>query len=80
MREIFKLDQLPDTVGMAVDKLLVDLTAAQSPAQIELEEVRQRGFVLGLETAKYLRPVDIEQLYLMFEEAVRARSNALDDA
>lgn len=44
MRCALKLDQLPDAVSMAVDTLLAALAAAQSRAQIELDEVRQRGF------------------------------------
>jgi hypothetical protein len=80
MRPKLKLDELPTSIRLAVNKLMGTLANAQTREQIEREGAIQLGFVFGLETAQYLRASDIEALYLTFEDAVQARLQALGDA
>lgn len=80
MRPRLKLDELPTSIRLAVNKLMGTLASAQTREQIEREGAIQLGFVFGLETAQHLRASDIEALYLTFEEAVQARLQALGDA
>ena len=74
----FDLSQFSTDLKVSAGKLLAKVAQAQSREQIEREGFIALGFVLGLETAKYLRPIDIEGLNLMFEEAVETRLKALE--
>ncbi|MFP3847994.1 hypothetical protein [Pseudomonas sp. W5-01] len=60
-----------------MNKLMGTLASAQTREQIKREGAIELGFEGGVETAQYLRASDIEALYVMFEEAVQARLQAL---
>jgi hypothetical protein len=53
--------------------LLRSLDAASTREDVVAEGELQIAFILGLETAKRLRPADVEALYMIFDDAVQAR-------
>lgn len=69
--------ELLEAVRPALDRLLSVIAIAQTREDLERDGAAQLALLLGLETAKRLRPVQIEALYLIFEEAVQARLAAL---
>lgn len=71
------LDEMPEAIRSAIDQLLCAVGCAQTLEDVEREGAMQLGFLLGLETAKRLRPIHIEALYLAFEEAVQAKLEGL---
>jgi hypothetical protein len=69
--------RLPKSLQGDIDDLVRALNAASDRQAIEREGEMQIAFILGLETAKRLRPSDIEALYIIFDEAVQVRLRAL---
>ncbi|EGH34221.1 hypothetical protein PSYJA_36939, partial [Pseudomonas syringae pv. japonica str. M301072] len=48
-------------------------------ADVEAEAALQIEYIHGLETSRKLRPADAEALYIIFDDAVQARLQALAD-
>jgi hypothetical protein len=69
--------RLPKSLQGDIDDLVRALNAASDRQAIEREGEMQIAFILGLETAKRLRPADIEALYMIFDDAVQARLSQL---
>lgn len=65
--------RLPKAVQESIDDLVRALAAATTREDLERERAMQLGFILGLETAKRLRPADIETLYMIFDDALQER-------
>jgi len=65
--------RLPKSLQGQIDDLVRALNAASDREAIEREGEMQIAFILGLETAKRLRPSDIEALYMIFDDAVQQR-------
>lgn len=76
-QERLDLLRLPKAIRDPVDKLVRSLDAASTREDIEREGAMQISFILGLETARRLRPSDIEALYMIFDDAVQARLEQL---
>ena len=75
-QERLDLLRLPKPIRGPIDKLLRSLDAASTREDVESEGELQIEFILGLETAKRLRPSDVEALYMIFDDAVQARLEA----
>lgn len=75
-QERLDLLRLPKPIRGPIDKLLRSLDAASTREDVESEGELQIAFILGLETAKRLRPSDVEALYMIFDDAVQARLEA----
>lgn len=69
--------RLPKYLKGEVDDFVRALNAADGEEAIRREGEMQTAFILGIEKAKQLRPADIEALYIMFEDEVQARLEAL---
>lgn len=65
--------ELPKDIRGPINDLVRALDAASTDADIKNEGARELAFILGLETAKRLRPADIEALYMIFDDAVQQR-------
>lgn len=72
-QERLDLLRLPKPIRGPINDLVRSLNAASTRADIEAEGALQIAFILGLETAKRLRPSDIEALYMIFDDAVKKR-------
>lgn len=79
-QERLDLLRLPKPIRGPVNDLVRSLNAASTRADIEAEGALQIAFILGLETAKRLRPSEIETLYMIFDDAVAARLEAFPPA
>lgn len=75
-QERLDLLRLPKPIRGPVNDLVRSLNAASTRADVEAEGALQIAFILGLETAKRLRPAEIETLYMIFDDAVAARLEA----
>lgn len=64
---------LPKPIRGPVNDLIRALNAASTREDIEREGAMEISFILGLETARKLRPSDIEALYMIFDNAVQER-------
>jgi hypothetical protein len=69
--------RLPKSLQAQIDDLVRALNSASDREAIEREAEMEIAFILGLETAKRLRPSDIEALYMIFDDAVQQRLQAL---
>ena len=47
------------------------LNTARTREGLEREGAMEVSFIFGLETAKRLRPADVESLYIIFDDAVQ---------
>lgn len=56
------------------------LNAASTKEAIEREGTLEIPLILGLETAKRLKPPDIKALYMIFDDAVQAQLQQLSGA
>jgi len=76
-----RLDQLrlPKPVQGAISDLVRALDATSTRADVEAEGALQIEYIHGLETSRKLRPADAEALYIIFDDAVQARLQALSD-
>ncbi|RMR58165.1 hypothetical protein ALP85_00809 [Pseudomonas syringae pv. syringae] len=76
-----RLDQLrlPKPVQGAISDLVRALDATSTRADVEAEAALQIEYIHGLETSRKLRPADAEALYIIFDDAVQARLQALAD-
>lgn len=64
---------LPDKVLARVRQSLAALARAQTVTDALLANERAQGVVEGLEVAGALNPRDIEQLFILLDEALAAR-------
>ncbi|MDE1167730.1 MAG: hypothetical protein PW845_20740 [Pseudomonas sp.] len=69
--------RLPKPLQGQIDDLVRALNAASTKEDLEREGAMEIAFILGLETAKRLRPADIEALYMIFDDAVQERISQL---
>ncbi|WP_248747171.1 hypothetical protein [Pseudomonas sp. MWU12-2037] len=72
-QERLDLLRLPKPIRDPVSDLVRALNAASTIADLEAERAIQITFIGGLESAKRLRPADIEALYIIFDDAVEAK-------
>lgn len=71
--------RLPKPIQGQIDDLVRALNAASTKEAVQREGAMEISFILGLETAKRLRPGDIEALYIIFDDAVQERLLRLAD-
>jgi hypothetical protein len=71
--------RLPDAVQKQIHDLARALDTASTVEDVEREGALQLSSIFGLETAKRLHSADIENLYISFDGAVRARRRKLVD-
>ncbi|MQQ35322.1 hypothetical protein GE543_13510 [Pseudomonas sp. SZ57] len=76
-----RLDQLrlPKPVQGEISDLVRALDATSTRTDVEAEAALQIEYIHGLETSRKLRPADAEALYIIFDDAVQARLQALAD-
>ncbi|KOP54948.1 hypothetical protein OX90_19155 [Pseudomonas coronafaciens pv. porri] len=76
-----QLDQLrlSKPVQGEISDLVRALDAASTRADLESEAALQIEYIHGLEASRKLRPADAEKLYIIFDDAVQARLQALSD-
>ena len=76
-----RLDQLrlPKPVQGEISDLVRALDATSIRVDVEAEAALQIEYIHGLETSRKLRPADAEALYIIFDDAVQARLQALAD-
>jgi hypothetical protein len=72
--------KLPKPIRGPINDLVRALNAASTREDIEREGALEIAMILGLETAKRLKPADIEALYMIFDDAVQARLLGLAQA
>lgn len=72
-QERLDLLKLPKPIRGPIDDLVRALNAASTREDIEREGALEIALILGLETAKRLKPADIEALYMIFDDAVQER-------
>jgi hypothetical protein len=72
--------KLPKPIRGPINDLVRALNAASTREDIEREGALEIALILGLETAKRLKPADIEALYMIFDDAVQARLQGLVEA
>lgn len=78
-QERLDLLRLPKPVRGPIDDLVRALNAASTREDIEREGTLQIALIMGLETTKKLRPADIEALYMIFDDAVQARLDRIQE-
>jgi len=76
-QERLDLLKLPKPVRGPINDLVRALNAASTREDIEREGTLEIALILGLETAKRLKPADIEALYMIFDDAVQERLQGL---
>lgn len=76
-QERLDLLKLPKPVRGPINDLVRALNAASTRADVEREGALEIALILGLETAKRLKPADIEALYMIFDDAVQERLQSL---
>ncbi|OUM06584.1 hypothetical protein BW686_15965 [Pseudomonas syringae] len=76
-----QLDQLrlPKPVQGEISDLVRALEAVSTQADLKIEAALQIEYIYGLEASRKLRPADAEKLYIIFDDAVQARLQALSD-
>ncbi|WP_213880568.1 hypothetical protein [Pseudomonas sp. dw_358] len=76
-QERLDLLKLPKPVRGPINDLVRALNAASTRADIEREGEMQIAVILELEKTRRLKPADIETLYMIFDDAVQERLQAL---
>ncbi len=76
-QERLDLLKLPKPVRGPINDLVRALNAASTRTDVEREGALEIALILGLETAKRLKPADIEALYMIFDDAVQERLQSL---
>lgn len=76
-QERIDLLKLPKPIRGPINDLVRSLNAASTREDIEREGAFEIALILGLETAKRLKPADIEALYMIFDDAVQTRLQQL---
>ncbi|NWD66088.1 hypothetical protein HX870_00445 [Pseudomonas gingeri] len=72
-QEQLDLLRLPKPIRDPINDLIRAFNAASTVADVEAERAMQIELIGGLESAKRLRPADIEALYIIFDDAVEAK-------
>ncbi|WP_191489733.1 hypothetical protein [Pseudomonas sp. FEN] len=72
-QERLDLLRLPKPIRDPISDLVRAFNAASTIADVEAERAMQIEWIGGLESAKRLRPADIEALYIIFDDAVEAK-------
>lgn len=75
-----QLDQLklPKPVRYQIDDLVRALNAASTREDVEREGEMQIALIGALESARKLKPADVETLYIIFDDAVQVRLQEVD--
>jgi hypothetical protein len=75
-----QLDQLklPKPVRNQIDDLVRALNAASTREDVEREGEMQIALIGALESARKLKPADVETLYIIFDDAVQVRLQEVD--
>lgn len=76
-QERLDLLKLPKAIRGPIDKLVRSLDAASTREDLESEAALQISFIHELEKTRRLRAADAEALYIIFDDAVQARLQAL---
>lgn len=69
---------LPAAIRAQAAKLLHAINCAETLIETLRAADRAEGFALGIETVRALNPIDIENLYLVLENAAQARQSELE--
>jgi hypothetical protein len=69
--------ELSPKIEREVDRLLTQITQADSMIVAAKAGARAEGFVLGLESARALSEATIDRLYVIFDSATEERLRAL---
>ncbi|MCW0921444.1 hypothetical protein OK411_13735 [Pseudomonas sp. RG1] len=72
--------KLSPNIERAADKLLAEITRADSMIIAAKAGARAEGFVYGLESARALTESTIDKLYVIFDNATENRLRALTSA
>lgn len=70
---------LPAAIRTQATRLLVAISTANSFSDLLRAADRAEGFALGIETVRALNPIDIENLYLVLENAAHERKEHLHE-
>ncbi|WP_434678104.1 hypothetical protein J3P77_18865 [Pseudomonas sp. R1-18] len=75
-----QLDQLklPKPVRNQIDDMVRALNAASTREDVEREGEMQIALIGALESARKLKPADVETLYIIFDDAVQVRLQEVD--
>jgi hypothetical protein len=68
---------LPTAIRAQARQLQAAIGGARSLDELRRAADRAEGFVLGLKTVRALKPIDVENLYVVFVSAAQARQAAL---
>lgn len=77
LQERLDLLKLPKPIRGPINDLARALNAASTKEDIEREGSLEIALILELETARRLKPADIEALYMIFDDAVQERLQGL---
>lgn len=78
--EKFDLLNPPHPIRGPINDLVRALNAASTKEAIEREGTLEIALILGLETAKRLKPADIKALSMIFDDAAQTRLQQLAEA
>ncbi|NWB32049.1 hypothetical protein [Pseudomonas gingeri] len=76
-QERLDLLRLPKPIRDPINDLVSALNATSTVADVEAERAIQITLIGGLESARCLRPAEIEALYIIFDDAVEAKLKQL---
>ncbi|NWD52543.1 hypothetical protein [Pseudomonas gingeri] len=76
-QERLELLRLPKPIRDPINDLVRALNATSTVADVEAERAIQITLIGGLESARCLRPAEIEALYIIFDDAVEAKLKQL---
>lgn len=78
LQERLDLLKLPKPVRNQIDDLVRALNAASTREDVEREGEMQIALIGALESARKLKPADVETLYIIFDDAVQVRLQEVD--
>jgi hypothetical protein len=78
LQEQLDLLKLPKPVRNQIDDLVRALNAASTRQDVEREGEMQIALIAALESARKLKPADVETLYIIFDDAVQVRLQEVD--
>jgi hypothetical protein len=78
LQEQLDLLKLPKPVRNQIDDLVRALNAASTREDVEREGEMQIALIGALESARKLKPADVETLYIIFDDAVQVRLQEVD--
>lgn len=77
LQERLELLKLPKPARGAIDDLVRALNAASTQEDLEREAALQIDVIAELASGRKVRPADVETLYIIFDDAVQERLQAL---